>query len=105
MDEYDIRATSIDMTVGLSREQPAEVIVARELGREVRLLVANQPTRGLEWLYRVRAQPARRGPDQARRPDLFDELDESLRSRQDHRHVRGRIAGSDPTVSSRRSGS
>jgi len=49
MDEYDIRATSIDMTVGtLSGGNQQKVIVARELGREVRLLVANQPTRGLD---------------------------------------------------------
>ena len=49
MEEYDIRATSIDMTVGtLSGGNQQKVIVARELGREVRLLVANQPTRGLD---------------------------------------------------------
>jgi simple sugar transport system ATP-binding protein len=49
MDEYDIRATSIDMTVGtLSGGNQQKVIVALELGREVRLLVANQPTRGLD---------------------------------------------------------
>jgi len=49
MDEYDIRATSIDTTVGtLSGGNQQKVIVARELGREVRLLVANQPTRGLD---------------------------------------------------------
>ncbi len=49
MDEYDIRATSIDMTVGtLSGGNQQKVIVARELGRDVRLLVANQPTRGLD---------------------------------------------------------
>ena len=49
MQEYDIRATSIDMAVGtLSGGNQQKVIVARELGREVRLLVANQPTRGLD---------------------------------------------------------
>ncbi len=49
MEEYDIRATSIDMTVGtLSGGNQQKVIVARELGRDVRLLVANQPTRGLD---------------------------------------------------------
>ena len=49
MEEYDIRATSIDMTVGtLSGGNQQKVIVARELGREVTLLVANQPTRGLD---------------------------------------------------------
>ena len=49
MEEYDIRATSIDMTVGtLSGGNQQKVIVARELGRDVRLLIANQPTRGLD---------------------------------------------------------
>jgi simple sugar transport system ATP-binding protein len=49
MEEYDIRATSIDMTVGtLSGGNQQKVIVARELGRDVTLLVANQPTRGLD---------------------------------------------------------
>jgi len=49
MAEYDIRATSIDTPVGtLSGGNQQKVIVARELGREVRLLVANQPTRGLD---------------------------------------------------------
>jgi simple sugar transport system ATP-binding protein len=37
------------MTVGtLSGGNQQKVIVARELGRDVRLLVANQPTRGLD---------------------------------------------------------
>ena len=49
MEEYDIRATSIDMTAGtLSGGNQQKVIVARELGRDVRLLIANQPTRGLD---------------------------------------------------------
>ncbi len=48
-EEYDIRATSIDMTAGtLSGGNQQKVIVARELGRDVTLLVANQPTRGLD---------------------------------------------------------
>jgi simple sugar transport system ATP-binding protein len=47
--EYDIRATSIDTPVGtLSGGNQQKVIVARELGREVRLLIGNQPTRGLD---------------------------------------------------------
>jgi len=47
--EYDIRATSIDVPVStLSGGNQQKVIVARELGREVRLLVGNQPTRGLD---------------------------------------------------------
>jgi len=49
MEEYDIRATSIEMTAGtLSGGNQQKVIVARELGRDVRLLIANQPTRGLD---------------------------------------------------------
>jgi len=49
MEEYDIRATSIDMAAGtLSGGNQQKVIVARELGRDVRLLIANQPTRGLD---------------------------------------------------------
>jgi ABC-type uncharacterized transport system ATPase subunit len=49
MAEYDIRATSIGMPVGnLSGGNQQKVIVARELSRDVRLLVANQPTRGLD---------------------------------------------------------
>jgi simple sugar transport system ATP-binding protein len=49
MQDYDIRATSIDMSVGtLSGGNQQKVIVARELGRDVTLLVANQPTRGLD---------------------------------------------------------
>jgi simple sugar transport system ATP-binding protein len=49
MEEYDIRATSIGMPVGnLSGGNQQKVIVARELSRDVRLLVANQPTRGLD---------------------------------------------------------
>ena len=49
MAEYDIRATSIATAVGtLSGGNQQKVIVARELARDVRLLVANQPTRGLD---------------------------------------------------------
>ncbi len=49
MAEYDIRATSINTPVGtLSGGNQQKVIVARELGREVRVLVGNQPTRGLD---------------------------------------------------------
>ena len=49
MAEYDIRATSIATPVGtLSGGNQQKVIVARELAREVRVLVANQPTRGLD---------------------------------------------------------
>jgi simple sugar transport system ATP-binding protein len=49
MAEYDIRATSMGMPLSsLSGGNQQKVIVARELARDVRLLVANQPTRGLD---------------------------------------------------------
>jgi ABC-type uncharacterized transport system ATPase subunit len=47
--EFDIRATSVDTTVGtLSGGNQQKVVAARELSRPVRLLVAAQPTRGLD---------------------------------------------------------
>jgi ABC-type uncharacterized transport system ATPase subunit len=47
--EFDIRAASIDVPAKtLSGGNQQKVIVARELGRETRLLLANQPTRGLD---------------------------------------------------------
>jgi simple sugar transport system ATP-binding protein len=49
VDEYDIRATSIDSTVSkLSGGNQQKVIVARELRLARRLLIASQPTRGLD---------------------------------------------------------
>ena len=46
---FDIRASSIDVPVKtLSGGNQQKVILARELGRETHLLVANQPTRGLD---------------------------------------------------------
>jgi general nucleoside transport system ATP-binding protein len=46
---FDIRTPSIQTMVGsLSGGNQQKVIVARELSREVRLLVASQPTRGLD---------------------------------------------------------
>jgi general nucleoside transport system ATP-binding protein len=47
--EFDIRTPSIYTTVGsLSGGNQQKVIVARELSRPIRLLVASQPTRGLD---------------------------------------------------------
>jgi simple sugar transport system ATP-binding protein len=49
MAEFDVRASSIDTPVGtLSGGNQQKVILAREVGRRVRLLIASQPTRGLD---------------------------------------------------------
>jgi len=46
---FDIRTPSLETNVGsLSGGNQQKVIVARELARQVKLLVANQPTRGLD---------------------------------------------------------
>jgi simple sugar transport system ATP-binding protein len=47
--DFDIRTTSTATPAGtLSGGNQQKVILAREIGREVRLLVASQPTRGLD---------------------------------------------------------
>jgi ABC-type uncharacterized transport system ATPase subunit len=47
--EFDVRTTSIDRAVGtLSGGNQQKVVLARELSRELTLLVASQPTRGLD---------------------------------------------------------
>jgi general nucleoside transport system ATP-binding protein len=47
--EFDIRTPSISAPVGtLSGGNQQKVILAREVGRDVRLLLASQPTRGLD---------------------------------------------------------
>ena len=47
--EYDVRAPSIDTPAGqLSGGNQQKVVVARELSRDLRLLVAAQPTRGVD---------------------------------------------------------
>lgn len=47
--EYDVRTPSIDTpTRNLSGGNKQKVIVAREFSREVKLLIANQPTRGID---------------------------------------------------------
>ena len=47
--EFDVRTSSIETSVGtLSGGNQQKVILAREVGRQVRLLLASQPTRGLD---------------------------------------------------------
>jgi len=47
--DYDVRTTSITTPVStLSGGNQQKVIVAREVGRDVKLLLASQPTRGLD---------------------------------------------------------
>ena len=47
--DFDIRTTSTATPAGtLSGGNQQKVILAREIGRDVRLLVASQPTRGLD---------------------------------------------------------
>jgi simple sugar transport system ATP-binding protein len=49
VDEFDVRTQSADTPVGtLSGGNQQKVILARELGREHKVLVASQPTRGLD---------------------------------------------------------
>jgi general nucleoside transport system ATP-binding protein len=47
--QYDIRTTSVQTPAGtLSGGNQQKVVVAREMGRDVKLLLASQPTRGLD---------------------------------------------------------
>jgi ABC-type uncharacterized transport system ATPase subunit len=49
LDEFDIRASSVETPAGtLSGGNQQKVVVARELSRPIKLLVAAQPTRGLD---------------------------------------------------------
>jgi general nucleoside transport system ATP-binding protein len=49
VEEFDVRTSSIDTPAGtLSGGNQQKVILAREVGRQVRLLLASQPTRGLD---------------------------------------------------------
>ena len=47
--EYDVRTPSITIPVGrLSGGNIQKIILAREISRDPKLLIANQPTRGLD---------------------------------------------------------
>ncbi len=47
--QFDVRTTSVDTPAGtLSGGNQQKVILARELGRDLRMLLASQPTRGLD---------------------------------------------------------
>jgi general nucleoside transport system ATP-binding protein len=47
--EYDVRTTSTETTAGtLSGGNQQKVVVAREMSREVKLMIVSQPTRGLD---------------------------------------------------------
>ncbi len=47
--EYDVRTTSVETPAGtLSGGNQQKVVVAREMGRDVKLLIVSQPTRGLD---------------------------------------------------------
>ena len=49
VDEYDVRTPSIDVPLSnLSGGNQQKVIVAREFSRDVKLVIASQPTRGLD---------------------------------------------------------
>ncbi len=62
--EYDVRAPDIHTHAGkLSGGNQQKVVVARELSRDLRLLVAAQPTRGVDvGLHRVHPQAGHRHP-------------------------------------------
>jgi simple sugar transport system ATP-binding protein len=65
--EYDVRTPSISVTAGtLSGGNQQKVVVARELGRNPKLLVLDQPTRGLdvgsiEFIHRETIERRRAG--------------------------------------------
>jgi simple sugar transport system ATP-binding protein len=49
VEEYDVRTTSVETPAGtLSGGNQQKVVVAREMGRDVKLMVVSQPTRGLD---------------------------------------------------------
>jgi simple sugar transport system ATP-binding protein len=49
VDEYDVRTPAVDVAVStLSGGNQQKVIVAREFDRDVRLVIASQPTRGID---------------------------------------------------------
>ena len=49
VEQYDVRTPGVDVTAGsLSGGNQQKVIVAREFSRELDLVVASQPTRGID---------------------------------------------------------
>src|SRR5262249_58586332 len=49
VEEYDVRTTSVETSAGtLSGGNQQKVVVAREMGPDVKLLMASQPTPGLD---------------------------------------------------------
>ncbi|GGA70453.1 ABC transporter [Pseudoclavibacter endophyticus] len=49
IEEFDVRTPSIDTAAGrLSGGNQQKVVLARELGRDLRMFIASQPTRGLD---------------------------------------------------------
>ena len=49
VEEFDVRTSSVDTPVGtLSGGNQQKVILAREIGRDIKVLLASQPTRGLD---------------------------------------------------------
>ena len=91
--EFDIRADSVEVPVGtLSGGNQQKVVVARELSRPVTLLVASQPTRGLdvgsiEYVHRRIIDERDRGAGVLL---VSSELDEVLAlGGPDRRHVPG----------------
>jgi general nucleoside transport system ATP-binding protein len=49
VEEYDVRTTSVQTPAGtLSGGNQQKVVVAREMGRDAKLLIVSQPTRGLD---------------------------------------------------------
>jgi simple sugar transport system ATP-binding protein len=49
VEQFDVRTTSVNATAGsLSGGNQQKVVLARELSRDLKLLIASQPTRGLD---------------------------------------------------------
>jgi len=49
VEQFDVRTTGVDATAGsLSGGNQQKVVLARELSRQLKLLIASQPTRGLD---------------------------------------------------------
>ena len=103
--EFDIRASSAEVPVGtLSGGNQQKVVVARELSRPVTLLVASQPTRGLdvgsiEYVHRRIIDERDRGAGVLL---VSSELDEVMAlADQIAVMCRGRIVGVVPPTTSR----